>query len=192
MNHDLLGSPFDKEFKLMVSQFGAILRSILATIDRYGLKQRYLNKHKDGVDLFFRDLRQRSFTSDLATDYQRRLIRCREKLFTFLRYDGVPWNNNNAEHAVKAFADYRFSIDGQVSETRLRDYLVLLSVYQTCKYRGISFLRFLLSQEKDIERYHDPGRLRYSKPSLQVYPRGFSNYPRKAQAEMDKPFFPHA
>jgi hypothetical protein len=41
----------------------------------------------------------------------------------------------------------------------LRDYLVLLSIYQTCKYRGISFLRFLLSREKDIDRFHDAGRI---------------------------------
>ena len=30
------------------------------------------------------------------------------RLFTFLDYDGVPWNNNNAEHAIKGlqgFAD---------------------------------------------------------------------------------------
>jgi hypothetical protein len=31
-------------------------------------------------------------------------------------------------------------------EQGLSDYLVLLRVYQTCKYRGVSFLKFLLSQ----------------------------------------------
>jgi hypothetical protein len=50
-----------------------------------------------------------------------------------------------AEHAVKAFAYYRRISDGQVREEPLSDYLVLLSVYQTCKYRGVSFLKFLLS-----------------------------------------------
>ncbi|MEA3072264.1 MAG: transposase [Alphaproteobacteria bacterium] len=29
------------------------------------------------------------------------------QLFTFLNYDGVSWNNNNAEHAMRAFT--RFS-----------------------------------------------------------------------------------
>jgi len=36
----------------------------------------------------------------------------RDKLFTFLDYDGVPWNNNNAEHAIKAFARVRRAIEG--------------------------------------------------------------------------------
>ncbi len=191
MNHDLLGNPFDQEFKLIVSQFGSLLRGIVSTIDQHGLKQRNLHKHEAGVDWFYRNLSQRTFSSDLAREYWQRLVKNRERLFTFLRYDGIPWNNNNAEHAIKVFADYRVTVDGMVSETRLRDYLVLLSIYQTCRYRGISFLRFLLSQRKDLEGFHDTGRLRYSRPSLQVYPKGFSNYPRKAQAEMDKPFFPH-
>jgi hypothetical protein len=38
------------------------------------------------------------------TKYKQRFEKNRDKLFTFLRYDGVPWNNNNAEHAIKAFA----------------------------------------------------------------------------------------
>jgi hypothetical protein len=40
-------------------------------------------------------------------------------LFTFLDHDGVPWNNNNAEHAVKRFADYREMADGHFSEQGL-------------------------------------------------------------------------
>ena len=40
-----------------------------------------------------------------------------------------------------------------MEEGGLSDYLVLLSVYQTCKYRGVSFLKFLLSRESDVEAY---------------------------------------
>ena len=49
------------------------------------------------------------------------------------------------------------STDGQMSEEGLSDYLVLLSVYQTCKYRGVSFLKFLLSREEDVEAYLPSG-----------------------------------
>jgi hypothetical protein len=45
MNHDLLSSPFDDEFKSLVAEFGQLLRTIVATIDRYGLKKRHLTKH---------------------------------------------------------------------------------------------------------------------------------------------------
>ena len=74
-------------------------------------------------------------------------------MFTFLDYDGVPWNNNNAEHAIKHLAIYRNGMDrmgGGAKEEGFRAHLALLSIYQTCRYRGINFLKFLVSKEKDI------------------------------------------
>ena len=50
---------------------------------------------------------------------QQRFARYRGKLFTFLDHDGVPWNNNNAEHAVKGFAYYREVADGMLTEDGL-------------------------------------------------------------------------
>ena len=72
-----------------------------------------------------------------------------------MRYDGVPWNNNNAEHAIKQFAYYREVTDGQLSEAGLMDYLVLLSIRQTCEYKGLGFLKFLLSRETDLGSYRE-------------------------------------
>jgi hypothetical protein len=109
-----------------------------------------------------------------ARAYQARFARTEDKLFTFLNHDNVPWNNNAAEHAVKAFASYRLSTDGKMGEDGLSDYLVLLSVQQTCKYRGVSFLRFLLSQEEDVEAYSRHGRRKAPPPGLEVYPENFS------------------
>jgi hypothetical protein len=59
-------------------------------------------------------------------------------------------------------------------EDGLSDYLVLLSVQQTCKYRGVSFLKFLLSQEEDVEAYSRLGRSKAPPPALEVYPENFS------------------
>ena len=115
----------------------------------------------------------RVYRSELAEGYQKRLLKNEGKLFTFLDHDGVPWNNNNAEHAVKAFAYYRRISDGKMREEGLSDYLVLLSVYQTCKYRGVSFLKFLLSREDDVEAYCQQGRKKERPARLEVYPEGF-------------------
>ena len=62
---------------------------------------------------FFKRLGEHHYRSEVAAAYQERLTRNREKLFTFLRHDGVPWNNNNAEHAVKYYAKYRVISDGR-------------------------------------------------------------------------------
>src|SRR5437764_831930 len=96
---------------------------------------------------------------------------------------GVPWNNNNSEHAIKPFARYRAISDGQMSEPRLRDYLVLLTLYQTCKYRGISFLRFLLSQNRNIDKFQDSGKPRYPRISLQIYPEGLSSTAQQSRSK---------
>ena len=74
-------------------------------------------------------------------------------MFTFLDFDGVPWNNNNAEHAVKAFATLRRVIEGPTTEKGLRDFLVLLSLCETCKYKNVDFLDFLRSGSKDVVEF---------------------------------------
>jgi predicted RecB family nuclease len=188
MNHDLLNNPFDETFKSLVREFSQLLRKIVVTIDRYGLKKRHLKKHVDDVDRFFRILADQQFHSDLAEAYQQRLTKNRSKLFTFLKHDSVPWNNNSAEHAVKHYAYYRKVSDGQMTESGLSDYLVLLSIYQTCKYKGISFLKFMLSGEKDVDRFIERGGKKRQTMGLEIYPKGFSsNHPRKGQGRRQKP-----
>ncbi len=155
LNTQLLANPFDPEFKSVAAEFGGLLRQVVATVDRFGLKKRHLGKHQREVDQFFRRLSGKSFSSDAARMAQERLLRNQNTLFTFLRYDGVPWNNNNAEHAIKQFAYYREVTDGQLSEAGLMDYLVLLSIRQTCEYKGLGFLKFLLSRETDLGSYRE-------------------------------------
>ena len=58
-------------------------------------------------------LAARVYRSELAEGYQKRLLKNEGKLFTFLDHDGVPWNNNDAEHAIKAFASFRELYDGR-------------------------------------------------------------------------------
>ena len=77
----------------------------------------------------------------------------------------MPWNNNNAENAIKRFAYYREDTVGVMKEAGLNDYLVLLSLYQTCRYKGVSFLKFLLSRERDIDVFCDgKGKRRRRRP----------------------------
>lgn len=184
-NGDLLSNPYDEEFKSLAADFGKLLRSIIATIDRYGLKKRHLRKHVAEVSHFFRALESRDYHSEVAEGYQKRLLKNEQELFTFLAHDGVPWNNNNAEHAVKAFAYYRRVADGKMREQGLSDYLVLLSIYQTCKYRGVSFLQYLLSRADDVESQCQPGRKKRRPRRLEVYPKGFPPMYRKTKGKTD-------
>jgi hypothetical protein len=184
-NNDLQGHPWDEELKALAGDFGSLLRPIMVTIDQQGLKQRHLENHKRDVDRFFDSVEGRLFQSDLAEGYRKRLLKYRGKLFTFLGHDGVPWNNNNAEHAVKKFADYREFADGLLTEAGLKQYLVLLSICLTCKYKGVSFLKFLLSWETDIDTFcRHPGKRR-PVPAVELQPDGFISPRRLRKQDWD-------
>src|SRR5207244_9997338 len=71
------------------------------------------------------------------------------------------------------FAYYREDTAGMLKEPGLKEFLVLLSVCQTCRYRGISFLKFLLSRERDLKAFGTPGRAKRQRPALELYPKGF-------------------
>ena len=157
LNNDLMRDPYNAELKELVQEFALLLRPIIETIDRFGLRRRYLNKHKHEVDCYYRKIAKFDVKSDVVAKYRTRFEKNRAKLFTFLDYDGVPWNNNNAEHAVKAFARIRHVLRGSSTDKGLRDYLVLLSICETCKARGINFLEFLRSRESDIDVFSAHG-----------------------------------
>jgi predicted RecB family nuclease len=153
LNNDLLRSPFDEEFKSLVARFSGLLRDIVTTIDRRGLKRHWLTKHRKQVAAFFGQLESGPYMSEVAEAYRNRFLRHRETLFTFLEYDGVPWNNSNAEHAIRRFAHYRETTVSLLTEAGLTEYLLLLSILQTCKSRGLGFLPFLLSGQTDLESF---------------------------------------
>jgi len=153
LNDGLLADPFDQGLKLLGAKFGQLLRNIIATIDRFGLKKKYLKKHKQDVEQFFEETAVQKFESMVAQTLNKRMMKYRHELFTFLDYDGIPWNNNNAEHAIKHFAKYRRLVNGRVTVPGIEDYLKLLSLCETCRYKEISFLEFLLSKECDIDHF---------------------------------------
>ena len=153
LNDDLFVNQLNAELKDIASNFGKLLQKIVTTIDDYGLKQRHLNKHTKDVAQFYTRYIDPEYESELAIKYQKRFKKYKEHLFTFLSYDGIPWNNNNAEHAVKPFAARRRTVNGLFTEKSVARYLVLLSIQQTCKYRGLNFLNFLNSRETSLEKY---------------------------------------
>jgi hypothetical protein len=151
IDDDLLKNPLDTELKDMTQKFGTLLRTIIQTVDCYGLKSRHLRKHKPAVLRFLESVVSRDFSSELATKYKKRFQKNGAKMFTFLDHDGVPWNNNNAEHAIKRFAKFRVHADGRFTERSLREYLILVSVIETCEFNNVNVLKFLLSKEMTLK-----------------------------------------
>jgi predicted RecB family nuclease len=174
MNRAILDSPFDQELQSITEPFGAILRAIVTTIDEQGLKRRHLERHAKAVNAFFEGLQDRVCETDASKALRDRLLRNRDRLFTFIHRDGVSWNNNLAENAIKRVSDLREDVGRSMKESGLAEQLVLLSLYQTCRVRGVSFLRFLLSRERNMEAFVAGKRPRHRSPRIELYPKRYT------------------
>jgi len=103
MNADLFRNPLDTEMVRIGQEFTSLLKGIVEGIDRHGLRKTRLKRYKHEAVRFLDGVEAMGLTSDVAIGYQKRFKKNRDSLFTFLDYDGVPWNNNRAEHAIKQF-----------------------------------------------------------------------------------------
>lgn len=84
---------------------------------------------------------------------------------------------------MKRFAQYREITDGQVTEEGLNDYLVLLSVYQTCKYKGVNFLKFMLSQETDIDVFRERSGKKRPVSAIEIHAEGRPWLPNRKRVD---------
>jgi hypothetical protein len=158
LNSGILEHPYDVALKRLASDFAGLLKPMVETVARHGLKKRFLKKHRSAVQRFYGRLADCPITSEAEEKLVGRLQKNRNRMFTFLDFDDVPWNNNNAEHAVKAFASVRRVIEGPTTENGLREVLVLLSICETCKCKNIEFLEFLRSGAKDVDEFANSRR----------------------------------
>jgi predicted RecB family nuclease len=163
LNDDLWKSPFDEELHSFVLSVKDLIVPILKAIDRRGLRARHLHKFTKQVDRFYRTvIDEREYALETTKKYQKRFVRYRESLFRFLEEDGIPWNNNTAERAIRQLAVQR-KISGALYSRGAVDYLKLLGIAQTCRFQEKSFLKFLLSGEIDVDAFQSGKRLTISR-----------------------------
>jgi hypothetical protein len=125
---------------------------IFDDVYQYGLRKRHLNKHGKAITLFYEQIISTHSTCDLTEKYRKRFERYRGSLFTFIEGDGIPWNNNIAERAIRHLAIQR-KISGFFTKAGAERYLILLGIAQSCRFQKKSFLHFLLSGEIDVDKF---------------------------------------
>ena len=153
LNDDLWKNPFNEDYECFVGTVRDLLVPIFEDVNRWGLKSRFLKKHMRVVDRFYgKVLEVPECRSELVETYRKRFKRYRESLFFFLTEDGIPWNNNMAERALR-----HLSVQQKISVCFMGsgadDYLRLLGICQTCRFQDKPFLQFLLSGEKDVDQF---------------------------------------
>ena len=66
INQDVLNEPFNVELEELAHGFAGLLRPMVATVDRFGLKAYHLRRHKLAVSRFYRTLSGRDYKTDVA------------------------------------------------------------------------------------------------------------------------------
>ncbi|TKJ25396.1 MAG: hypothetical protein CEE42_07955 [Promethearchaeota archaeon Loki_b31] len=82
----------------------------------------------------------------IETDLEKFLKRYEQyekKLFTYLKYEGVPPDYNEAEREFRPFVVQRKRSGGFKSPEVMRHYVGYLSLYMTCKVNGKDFDKLL-------------------------------------------------
>jgi hypothetical protein len=54
LNDEMMNNPFDYEMKSIVCRFAALLKPMVETVDRRGLKKYFLQKHLKHANRFYR------------------------------------------------------------------------------------------------------------------------------------------
>ena len=89
INDDLRRNPYDQEMRSVADPFAKLLKEIVLTIDRYGLRRRHLHKFVRPAEQLCAAISDQRFTSVTAARYQSRFQKYGSRLFTFLNHDEV-------------------------------------------------------------------------------------------------------
>jgi predicted RecB family nuclease len=112
LNDDVLKHPYDEELKRLAQAFAGLVRPMVGTVDRHGLMSHFLRKHRVSVDRFYRQLSTMALQSQAAVKLRDRFQKNREKLFTFLSFDGVPGTTTMPSTRSKPSPRFGMSSEG--------------------------------------------------------------------------------
>jgi len=101
------------------------------------------------------DLLQWPNPDNILEEIIKKVRRQQPRILTFVEHPGVPFHNNYAEYLIRIGVLKRKISGGSVSAEGAQAYAILLSIYTTCKLRGISFPQFL---KQSLKHYIKTGK----------------------------------
>ncbi len=113
---------------------------------------------------------------------QKRLLRNEARLFTFLDRDGIPWNNNTGEHAIKAFAWCREVSDGQMSEGGNGRFSCAPERPSNMQVPWPQFSQISVIERSGRGSYRDRKKAKNCAFTIEMYPEGFPKWGQNPQA----------
>jgi len=102
------------------------------------------------------DLLQWPNPDNVLQEIIKKVKRQQPRILTFVEHPGVPFHNNYAEYLIRIGVLKRKISGGSVSAEGAESYAILLSIYTTCKLRGISFPKYMRESLKHYIRTGKP------------------------------------
>ena len=100
----------------------------------------------------------------------KKVKRQQPRILTFVEHPNVPFHNNYAEYLIRIGVLKRKISGGSVSAEGAEAYEILLSIYSTCKLRGISFHKYLKESLKHYIKTGNPQSLKSYQDATPVSP----------------------
>ena len=131
--------PFAKKFRRMLRDSIRIGEKVTVREERLRAKAR-LEARVDALIASYSP----SSSEKSCKRFVKRLKRERDMLFTFLEQDGVDWNNNAAERALRPSVVIRKITYGNQSDEGAAAHAVLMSIRETCSLRKENFFDYAM------------------------------------------------
>ena len=128
--------------------------------------QRRLNRLKKRLE----ELLQWPDPDNVLKEIIKKVERQQPRILTFVEHPDVPFHNNYAEYLIRIGVLKRKISGGSVSAEGAQAYAILLSIYTTCKLRGISFPKFLKDTLKHYIKTGNPLSLKSYSNSNTIKP----------------------
>ena len=116
------------------------------------------------------DLLQWPNPDNILEEIIKKVKRQQPRILTFVEHPDVPFHNNYAEYLIRIGVLKRKISGGSVSAEGAQAYAILLSIYTTCKLRGISFPQFLKQSLKHYIKTGKPQSLKSYQDATVVVP----------------------
>jgi len=101
------------------------------------------------------DLVQWPKPGDVLEEIIKKVQRQQPRILTFVEHPDVPFHNNYAEYLIRIGVLKRKISRGSVSAEGADSYAILLSIFVTCKLRGMSFPKYLKESQKELLSFRE-------------------------------------
>jgi transposase len=153
-------SAFEKKLRRLLGD------SIRLWKSRDEIDEASLVSRRERLDVRLAELIDTDWNDSHAHRLIKRLRRHQNDLFTFLKKDGVPFDNNHAERSIRPAVIIRKNRYGKRSEQGSDYQATLMSIFRTLKQRGHDPIRTIISATQDYLKSGKLPPLPQRNPSL--------------------------